>query len=85
MENKEKLTAQEVREQLLEVWTKCEFGVKERVSRVHSWRMIQYILKTPTYSKAETILEIIETIKEQADVVKEEAIAMSEDIKSTLK
>lgn len=79
------ITAQEARAQLLDVWTKCEFGLKERVSRVHSHRTIQYILKTPTYSKTEVILDIIETIKDKAVEIEEDAKAMNNLIKKALK
>lgn len=85
MHKEETISATEVRSKFLELWGQCEFGVKERVKRVHSPRVIQYILETPTYSKADVILSVINTIEIQVELVKQEAIAMSESIKNIIR
>ena len=82
MSTSQEITAEEARQQLLEVWTECEFGVKERVKKVHSSRTIHYILTTPTYSNTSKILEIIECVKEQVEIVKNEVIEMDKKIQS---
>ena len=74
------ITAKEAREQLLEIWTKCEFGVKERVKKFHSPRTIQYIIATENYSNTEKILQVIECIKTQVDLVKTEITEMQNKI-----
>ena len=74
------ITAKEAREQLLDIWSECEFGVKERVKKFHSPRTIQYILGAENYSNTEKILQIIECIKTQVDLVKSEVIEMQNKI-----
>ena len=44
------ITAKEAREQLLEIWTNCKFGVKELVKKEYSHRAIHYMLSTEAYS-----------------------------------
>lgn len=65
-----------LREELIELWDKLEFGVKTRVFEVHSRQKIEYIRKTPNYSEESVIKEIIECIKEKALEVKEEVNEM---------
>jgi len=84
MNKEQTITASEAREKLLVVWTKCEFGVKERVKRLHSHRTIQYILETETYSNTDKVLEIIESVKAVAQEVKDEAEAMNSSIQKSL-
>ncbi len=84
-EKLENLSLEEARKTLLDVWTKCEFGVKERVKRIISTRTIHYILSTPTYSKKSKIIECIKTIKEAADEVKCEVENMVSGIEETIK
>lgn len=80
----EQLLASEAREKLLAVWKKLEFGVKERVKKIHSQRTVHYILSTDTYSKTEVILDILETIKLQSDELKRDVIAMDDEIQKSL-
>lgn len=64
------------REELIELWSRSEFGIKTRVLENVSERTIRYILATPTYSKVDVIQEIIECIKDKALEVKEEVNEM---------
>ncbi|CAL2084855.1 hypothetical protein [Tenacibaculum sp. 190524A02b] len=79
------LSLDEAREMLLSVWTKCEFGVKERVKNILSHRTIHYILSTPTYSNREKIISYIKTIKKVSGEVKEEVNTMFEEIQERIK
>ena len=74
------ITAKEAREQLLDIWSECEFGVKERVKKFYTPRQIQYILGAENYSNTEKILQIIECIKTQVDLVTSKAIEMQTKI-----
>lgn len=75
------ITAKEAREQLLEIWTNCKFGVKELVKKEYSHRTIHYILSTEAYSDTDKILAVIETINQQVGVVKNRVNEMDEKIK----
>lgn len=79
------ITAQQAREKLLLVWDECEFGVKERVKKAFSRRVVHYILKTEGYSDAGKILEIIDSIKEHCEAVKNETAAMDKKVNKMLK
>ena len=35
----EELTLSQLREKLLKVWTECDFGVKERVKKIHEFQL----------------------------------------------
>ena len=74
------ITAKQARKQLLDIWTKCEFGVKERVKKFHSPRTIQYIIATENYSNTEKILQVIKCIKKQVALVKMEVTEMQSKI-----
>ena len=81
----EEIKASEVRKTFLEAWSKCEFGVKERVKERYTSRALHYILKTESYSNTDKVLEIMEAIKEESEKVKGKVIAMDDSIKNTLK
>lgn len=64
------------RQELIEIWSKAEFGVKTRVLETVSERTIRYILATPNYSKDDVIENIIDTIKLKALEVRDEVNEM---------
>lgn len=60
------LTAAEVRDTVINVWSKCQFGVKNQWKKKNSRRVIEYILGTPTYGKIDVMLDVIKTLKDEA-------------------
>lgn len=79
-----KLTAAQARWVFIAIWKKCELGVKERVKKAHSYRMIHYMLKTEDYSKTDNILAVIETIKKEVKAIKDKADTMNDEVLETL-
>ena len=75
--NKKKYT----REDLIEMWSKCEFGVKTRVFEMTSKRRINYILSTPSYQDSENqIKDIVICIKKAVKELKKDVTVMVEEI-----
>jgi len=70
-------------DKLLAKWSKCEFGVKQRVFNDEiPQTTIQYILKKPTYSDEKKMKWIIERIDYHTQQVLEEIQEMYNQIES---
>lgn len=64
------LNVDEAKILLSDLWLLSSFGVKERFKKYHSHRGLHYILRTPGYSKKQTVINQILTIKKVAEEVK---------------
>jgi hypothetical protein len=66
---------------LIAKWSACNFGVKQRVFNELVQTTVQYILKTPSYSKEENIMHLIDCIDKHSDLVLKEVKQMNTKIK----
>ena len=73
-----------VRQAVIDVWSKCDYGVKARWSEKYGRTTIQYIHKTPTYSKKDVMLEIIYTVREEVRALQHRVDTMNNDVESVI-
>lgn len=71
---------EKVRETLKKIWVECSFGVKEKVKKKHSHRVVQYMIAEKNYTKKDKMLEVIKTIEEEINNVQSDVLKMKNKV-----